>query len=446
MASSLALLIGLLFIGVLFYLDKADGESLSKALWVPFFWLCLASSRYVGQWLHPVARPELGTYAEGSSVDRTVFLVLILAGIFVLSRRGLSWKELLRDNPWVWLYLLYGLISLAWSDFPFVAFKRWAKGLGTVVMAMIVLTEAKPSKALEQMLRKMAFIMIPLSVVFIKYIPHLGRAYHMGRPMFIGVTGHKNALGLICMLFSIYFCWQLLYKPVKLATNRDKLRLALYGILIGMIIWLTSMARSATSLSCTYLAIFVLVMARLSYFRKASQRVVPTFLSFFLGFAALDYFFQIKDRIITLLGREPSLTSRVPMWADLISLVRNPLVGFGYESFWLGERQEIIYADWGISGNAHNGYLEMYLNLGLIGVFFIAAWYISGLVRIRRQIRDDYAAGILRFALLLVIAVHGYTEAAFYGVSSIWMLLFIVIMDPPRHPRGLIEPGAEISG
>ena len=117
-------------------------------------------------------------------------------------------------------------------------------------------------------------------------------------------------------------------------------------------------------------------------------------------------------------------------------MVRNPITGYGYESFWLGERQQFIYANWGISGNAHNGYLEMYLNLGLIGVFFIGAWFISGLKRIRRYLHQDYSIGILRFAFVLVVAIHGYTEAAFYGVSSMWMLLFLVIIDPPlKHPH-----------
>jgi O-antigen ligase len=298
-------------------------------------------------------------------------------------------------------------------------------------MVLIILTEIKPYKALENVLRKMAFFLIPLSVLFIKYIPQLGRAYHMGRPMFIGVTGHKNALGMLCMLLGIYFCWLFLYRPVEHSTPKDKIRIGLYSVMVIMIVWLTYKANSATSLFCTFIAISVLLVSRMPSFRKNPQRVLPIFISLFLLFFSLEYFFNIKDQIITLLGREPTLTSRVPMWSDLISMVRNPILGYGYDSFWLGERQQIIYSNWGISGNAHNGYLEMYLNLGLIGLFFIGAWFISGFRKIKRYLQIDYSVGILRFILVLVVAIHGYTEAAFYGVSSMWMLLFLAIIDPP---------------
>jgi hypothetical protein len=66
----------------------------------------------------------------------------------------------------------------------------------------------------------------------------------------------------------------------------------------------------------------------------------------------------------------------------------------------------------------------------LIGVFFIAAWFASGLAKIRRYLQVDYAVGILRFTLILVAAIHSYAEASFYGVSLTWMLLFLAIMDP----------------
>jgi len=365
-------------------------------------------------------------------VDRAVFIFLVVAGIVVLARRKLPWGEIFAKNIWVWLYFLYGLISISWADFPFVALKRWVKGLGTVVMVLIILTETKPYKALENALRKMAFLLLPLSVLFIKYIPRLGRAYHMGRPMYTGVAGHKNGLGILCLVAGIYFCWMFLIRTVERSTLEDKARIALYACMILMIVWLTRKANSATSLSCMIVGIVVIVLSRMPSFRKNPQRILYVVMSFFIIFISLEAFFGVKDKIFMLLGREPTLTSRVPMWKDLISMVSNPILGFGYDSFWMGARQEYIYMNWGIIGNAHNGYLEMYLNLGLIGVFFIAAWFASGLAKIRRCLPVDYSVGILRFALLLVTAIHSYTEASFYGVSLMWMLLFLAIMDPPR--------------
>lgn len=435
MAASFALLVCLAYIILFLRIDKDPEKDVSKAVLIPFLWMVIAGSRYVGQWFNPRDPNNLSVYLEGSPLDRTVFIVLIAAGIIVLVRRKLPWGEILAKNAWVWLYFLYGLISIAWADYAFVAFKRWVKGLGTVIMVLVILSETKPYKALENALRKMAFILLPLSVLFIKYIPQLGRAYHRGRPMYTGVAGHKNGLGILCLVAGIYFCWALLYRPLERSTARDKIRIGFYASMGLMIAWLTYKANSATSLSCLVVGLAVIMVSRMSQFRKNPRRLLALVLSAFILFAATEVFFGIKDQVFALLGREPTLTSRVPMWKDLISMVTNPILGFGYDSFWLGARQEYIYMNWGIIGNAHNGYLEMYLNLGLIGVFFVAAWFASGLAKIRDYLQIDYPAAVLRFALILVVAIHGYTEASFYGVSLMWVLLFLGIMDPPSDGR-----------
>ena len=49
--------------------------------------------------------------------------------------------------------------------------------------------------------------------------------------------------------------------------------------------------------------------------------------------------------------------------------VENPLLGAGFENFWVGERQVTLG---GLGGNqAHNGYLEIYLNLGWVGILLL---------------------------------------------------------------------------
>jgi exopolysaccharide production protein ExoQ len=435
MPASLALLLFLIYIFVFLRLDRDPHGGVSKAMFIPFAWMCIAGSRYVGQWLKPRDPSNLSVYLEGSPVDRAVFIFLILAGVVVLIRRKLPWREVFTQNIWVWLYFLYGLISITWADYPFVALKRWVKGLGTVVMVLIILTETKPYKALEAALRKMAIILLPLSVLFIKYIPQLGRAYHRGRPMYTGVAGHKNGLGILCLVAGVYFCWMFLYRTLKRSTTEDKALFGLYVSMAFMIVWLTRKANSATSLSCLVIGIVIILLSHLPAFRKNPQKILTVVIAVFVVFISLEAFWGVKETVFTLLGREPTLTSRVPMWKDLISMVTNPVLGFGYDSFWLGARQEYIYMNWGIIGNAHNGYLEMYLNLGLVGVFFIAAWYASGLAKIRRRLQSDYPVAILRFVILLVTAIHGYTEASFYGVSLMWVLLFLAVMEPPRMPR-----------
>ena len=85
---------------------------------------------------------------EGSPLDAWFFFALIIVGFCVLVKRQVRLSEVVSNNGWLIVFLLYCFISIAWSDFPFIAFKRWIKILGHPIMALIVLTEPDPKEAL----------------------------------------------------------------------------------------------------------------------------------------------------------------------------------------------------------------------------------------------------------------------------------------------------------
>src|SRR4051812_3288885 len=139
----------------------------------------LAGSRWVSSWFRlsgPLS--SVDAYAEGSPVDRAVFFALIIWGVIVLARRSLNWSGLMRRNIWIVLYLSFCLASVVWTDEPFILVKRWIKDLGNPIMALIILTETRPYVAVGTTLRRLAFLLLPLSVMFIRYYPDLGRSYH----------------------------------------------------------------------------------------------------------------------------------------------------------------------------------------------------------------------------------------------------------------------------
>ncbi len=207
----------MLFIGYLFWMDLRRPDSPSRALWVPLAWMFLAGSRWVSSWLN--LGPTLASandYAEGSPIDRAVFFALIVAGILILASRKIDWQRLLVNNVWIILYLLYCLASMAWTDEPTILMKRWVKDLGNPIMALVILTERRPYEAVGAVLRRLAFLLLPLSVLFVKYYPELGRTYHHdGSPMYTGVGHQKNDLGFMCLLAGIYVFWELLQRREK---------------------------------------------------------------------------------------------------------------------------------------------------------------------------------------------------------------------------------------
>src|SRR5712691_4869242 len=129
MHPSLASLLTVVFILYLFMRGFRQQSKVSHALWIPWLWITLAGSQYISQWLNPV--PGIDTsadsYVEGSPIDRAIFFLLIASSLYVLWKRQISWSQIFQNNAWFILYLSYCGVSILWSDFPFIAFKRWIK-------------------------------------------------------------------------------------------------------------------------------------------------------------------------------------------------------------------------------------------------------------------------------------------------------------------------------
>lgn len=387
-----------------------------------------AGSRYVTQWLNlGVPVETIDIYIEGNPINAASFFILIAIGLIVLFNRRVNWGDIFVRNKWVWIFFLFGLISLLWSDYPFVSFKRLIKTLGNVIMALIILTEDDPYEAIGVIFRRLAFIMLPLSILFIKYYPYIGRQYHhiSGIAMYTGVATQKNGLGQICLITGIYFSWIMLMNKLQ----AKRLHLSIYIIILPMIIWLLHMANSATSFACMVVGIFLFIACRQPALAHAPRRILVIGIVCIVVFAVLELFFDITGTVINLLGRDETFTTRTQKWEVFLAMVRDPILGFGWEGFWLGERQQILYEKVGLMKNAHNGYLEVYLNLGFIGLFILMCCILSGFKKVSRHLIIDYPAAMLRLCFIVVIALYNWTEATFYGINNMWLMLFFAIIE-----------------
>ena len=82
---------------------------------------------------------------------------------------------------------------------------------------------------------------------------------------------------------------------------------------------------------------------------------------------------------------------------------------------------------------AHNGYIEIYLNLGWIGLALLGAIIVGGYRKIIKGLRDDPETGGLKLALFLICLVYNFTEASFKMQSPVWIFFLWAIMVPPKR-------------
>src|SRR5262249_31162324 len=119
----------------------------------------------------------------------------------------------------------------------------------------------------------------------------------------------------------------------------------------------------------------------------------------------------------------------------------HPLFGAGYESFWLGDRLKALWSQfWWQPNQAHNGYLETYLNSGIIGLVILACFLVVSYRRIWRPPIGDLAS--LGVAMWTVLLTYNMTEAAFKG-HPLWVvfLLGTVVVQWPRAEGRHSTPG-----
>jgi exopolysaccharide production protein ExoQ len=424
----------------LFFLDRDAKAQTSKALWIPVTWLLIVGSRPVSMWFQAgptMAQGDLGT--EGSPLDAAVFGILIAAGVLALSSRWNRVSKFLRWNAPILLFFVYCGVSILWSDYSFVALKRWIKAVGDVEMVLIILTDPNPLAATKRFFSRTAFVLLPLSVLFIKYYPNLGRAYNPWTwiPMYSGVTTFKNLLGMTCLVCGLGSLWSFVsaYETRKMP-HRFR-HLIAHGIILAMTMWLCVTADSMTSLSCFLLAGAVMVMTTRRWVIKRVS-VVHALVGGCVGLSLCALFADTGGTMVHSLGRDPSLTGRTGIWKAVLSLHSNPLLGAGFESFWLGERLQKVWdmTEKGIQ-EAHNGYLELYLNLGWIGVILLAWLIVTGYRHVLAVFRRDPHAGRIRLAFFTAGVIYSLTEAGFRMMSPIWIgfLLAITGVPPNLHDK-----------
>jgi O-antigen ligase len=371
---------------------------------------------------------------QSNPLERLFFLVLMGAGLIVLSKRKKDYSFQLKENVGPAIFFLYALVSVSWSDYQGMAIKRWIRLVGDLIMVMIILTEVDPGDALDQILRRFAILFVPLSIVLIKYNETIGRIYTTyGRQMWIGVTGHKNQLGQLCAICGIFLLRRLLKKWPRVDLTDAFLFLLTAYLLVG-------------SESQTAVVIFLLgaMIVALQFFSKGNTRKVNRIIIF-----SLIFFLALQAVLITVLntsifdlffsstGRDSSLTGRVPLWQELIRIgSQRPILGSGYGSFW---SSNAVYDLWEKVNwtpvSSHNGYIDIFMNLGLVGLLTLIIFLFHAYRNISRSLETNREFGNLNFVFFIVILMQNIAESTLSVANSfLWILILISAVVITRRP------------
>jgi O-antigen ligase len=382
---------------------------------------------------------------DSSNIDRYAIVIFIIVAFVILTKRSIDWGSAIGGNPAISFFFAYSAFSMLWSDTPMTVFTFWHRMLEQVLMVLIVLTEANPVKAFQALFRRTAYILIPWSVLLIKWYPGTGRRFSVwGAGQNVGVTIDKNKLGLLAAVTAMFLL------SCLLAEWKDKSPLGLTNrkinfIVFGMAAWILGICGSSNAQIAALIGMIVVCLFQKKVFRLH----FTTFLMVLVPLLAfLMIATDISSLVLTTFGEDETLTGRTDLWATLRAMPLNPLIGYGFESFWRGERYALLQQQyWWAPNQAHNAYLEMYLNLGLLGLAVQFTMLIVCYVGARKALLaatpasgmpdpDEDASARFKSAFLVAFIVYGWAESTFKGHSyGFFLFLMIAMQYVPQRIR-----------
>ncbi len=121
------------------------------------------------------------------------------------------------------------------------------------------------------------------------------------------------------------------------------------------------------------------------------------------------------------------------------------MFGTGFESFWNVNVEKVadqLRGYWGPTAHnlvsAHNGYIEVYLDLGWIGVCLIAAIFVSGYRHAIQCFRRNPEVGSLILTYIATCAFYSITEVGFRVLTPSWIFLLLAVISANGFAAGLV--------
>jgi O-antigen ligase len=427
----IALLLTIIFIIFILYIEREQNKHISKALWIPSLWLLYTGSKGLGYYLNLKT-----TIEAGSPPDRYFLIFLGIIAIIILLRRNLPLIEIIKRNQLFTIIILYMLISISWSQWPVISLKRWGREVIAFLMAGLLVSEQFPIKAFVSILRRIIYISLPFSILLIKYYPLYGREYNRwtGELMWIGVASQKNGLAMLCSLSAVFLIWSIWQNISIWPSVKSKLIILIDIFMLLLAIYLMMGPRrtftySSTSFLSLLTGLITIILLKFSIHKAIDikKKLLSIAIIIIILGTLMPFIGKIPLKTLPqILGRDSTLTGRTQIWTSLIRYAkRNIFLGYGFGGFWTTALRETIAA------NAHSGYLDTILELGVTGLFIFSFFLISIINKATKLIENEWSIFLFFVSIVFMYLVHNISETLMGNFISLpsAMILFISFLS-----------------
>jgi exopolysaccharide production protein ExoQ len=365
---------------------------------------------------------------RGSPVMRASWGLIYAITLVSLMRRrnhGISLiRANIRANKLLACLILFTLVSILWSVDRSLTFHGAVILLFSALVGIDLSARYTLSRQIQLICIALALVIgisVFLELVLPGFVPRAefeGAAWH-------GVFSNKNQLGRMTDL-GVAACLAL---PHRLRWTRGLVVVG--GLLIGVL------AQSASAVG--YLALIVAFFVWLSVLKwKPKQRKIAIATSATIAFTVICFLSLNLSSVTTMIGKDPTMTGRTGLWKMSLEAIQDqPLLGYGYSAFWNKKspparliREEL---NWD-APHSHNGYIELGLGLGLVGLGAYSA-VVGTMTHRGYQLfmngRENYRKWPLTF--LVFISLYQFTESSIVSGDTVyWILLCCLACSLPQ--------------
>lgn len=355
----------------------------------------------------------------------TVANAFVLAGVIVLMarNRSVTW----RVAPA--LFLIFALVLLAfasiiWSDYPDITVRRSGALLTTTMWAWYVAARFDLRENIRIVAQTIGLMAIA-SLFLGAFAPAFGQGGPLDPEGWRGIFSTKNNLGdMMAVGVSTYF-----YLMVSSSRFRLFNFLALL-ISLALCVLLLILSQSRTSWIIGMISPAIILVLQFTKGR-AGIGVALSLIAIMVLLPAVAFVREEVSVIAPLLGRSADLTGRTELWATLLPCIADhPLLGYGLGAFWVEDSRNVLYV-WSAvhwhPPSAHNGWLDLMLELGWSGVALLTIQLCLLFVKATRAViknADPDAPYLL--LMLLVILLHNLSESELLRPQSIMWILIVI--------------------
>ncbi len=354
----------------------------------------------------------------GDPLQRVLWLGIYGTAFLFLALRSQNFVYRITRDKFLLLLVGLALLSVFWSFAPEVTARRGLALLGTTLFAAYLAVRFSLKDQIRLLSWTLGIAML-LSVLVALALPAYGL---MEGGEWQGIYRHKNALGRMVALGGIIFLLR--------AVGGGRYRWIYFagcGLSVGLL--LLSDSKGA-------LAIFLALLVLLPLYRAlrwSYTLAVPLFIMFVLaaGFASA-WLLSDANLVLSALGKDATLSGRTEIWAAVFEKIHeHPWLGYGYSGFWLGWEGESSYVWLTVPGDffpahSHSGYLDTWLDLGLLGLSLLVAGFVLALIKALRVARSTTTVAALWPPIFLAfMLLSNVLESSILKPNDLWWVLYV---------------------